>query len=112
MEYQFPDNTASCNVTYMRTRTGPNFFRVYYKQGCCIRFTPKEVGRVFGIAKFTPTVNKIRDWCKEMVDKYESSESCSSQNTAKTNTEWSEAERSLGSHDDIDTTDTTTKMIL
>ena len=108
MEYQFPDNTASCNVTYMRTRTGPNFFRVYYKQGCCIRFTPKEVGRVFGIAKFTPTVNKIRDWCKEMVDKYESSESCSSQNTAKTNTN----EVSLGSDDDTDTTDTTTKMIL
>ena len=94
MEYQFPDNTASCNVTYMRTRTGPNFFRVYYKQGCCIRFTPKEVGRVFGIAKFTTTVNKIRDWCKEMVDKYESSESCSSLN------------------DDTDTTDTTTKMSL
>jgi len=94
MEYQFPDNTASCNVTYMRTRTGPNFFRVYYKQGCCIRFTPKEVGRVFGIAKFTPTVNKIRDWCKEMVSQYESSESSSSLN------------------DDTDTTDTTTKMIL
>ena len=112
MEYQFPDNTADCNVTYMRTRTGPNFFRVYYKQGCCIRFTPKEVGRVFGIAKFTPTVNKIRDWAKEMVAKYESSESSSSQNTAKTNTEWSEAERSLDSDDDIDTTDTTTKMIL
>ena len=33
--------------------------------------TPKEVGRVFGIAKFTPSVNSIRDWCKEMVAKYE-----------------------------------------
>jgi hypothetical protein len=29
------------------------------------------VGRIFGIAKFTPSVNNIRDWCKEMVDKYE-----------------------------------------
>ena len=34
-------------------------------------FTPVDVGRVFGIAKFTPSVNKIRDWCKEMVEKYD-----------------------------------------
>jgi len=54
----------------MRSRTGPNWFRVLYKNSCVIRFTPKEVGRVFGIAKFTPSVNQIRDWCKEMVEKY------------------------------------------
>ena len=77
MEYNYPENTKDCNVTYHRTHTGPNFFRVYYKQGCCIRFTPKEVGRVFGIAKFTPSVNKIRDWAKEMVQQYESSSSLS-----------------------------------
>jgi len=70
MEYSFPDNTVNTNVTYMRTRTGPNFFRVFYKQGCCIRFTPKEVGAVFGVARFTPTVNAIRDWCYEMVKQY------------------------------------------
>ena len=58
-------------VTYMRTRTGPNWFRVYYNNSCVIKFTPKEVGRVFGIAKFTPSVNNIRDWCKEMVNKYD-----------------------------------------
>ena len=58
-------------VTYMRTRNGPNWFRVYYNNMCCIRFTPVEVGRVFGIAKFTPSVNEIRNWCKEMVEKYE-----------------------------------------
>jgi len=43
---------------------------VYYKNSACIRFTPKEVGRVFGIAKFTPGVNGIRDWCYKMVEKY------------------------------------------
>ena len=74
MEYSFPDNTNHTNVTYMRTRTGPNFFRVYYKQGCCIRFTPKEVGAVFGVARFTPGVNAIRDWCYEMVKQYGSEE--------------------------------------
>ena len=74
MEYQFPDNTNNTNITYMRTRTGPNFFRVFYKQGCCIRFTPKEVGAVFGVARFTPTVNNIREWCYEMVKEYGSEE--------------------------------------
>lgn len=59
-------------ITYMRNKSGNNWFRVYYKNSCVIRFTPKDVGRVFEIAKFTPTVNLIRDWCKEMVEKYES----------------------------------------
>ena len=72
MEYAFPKNTNDCNVVYHRQRIGKNYFRVYYKQGCCIRFTPKEVGRVFGVAKFTTWVNECREWCKEMIDKYES----------------------------------------
>ena len=99
MEYNFPGNTKDCNCTYMRTHTGPNHFRVYYKNAAYIRFTPKEVGRVFGIAKFTPSVNAMRDWCKEMVEKYElnSPESRSS----------GEAEPS----DDTDTT-TNTKMVI
>ena len=71
MEIQCPHNDHKTMVTYMRTRTGPNWFRVYYKNSCVIRFTPKEVGRVFGIAKFTPSVNLIREWCYEMVEKYE-----------------------------------------
>jgi len=73
MEIQYPNNDHKTMITYMRSKTGKNWFRVYYKNMCCIRFTPKEVGRVFGIAKFTPSVNLIRDWCKEMVSKYEQS---------------------------------------
>ena len=71
MEYQCPHNDHKTMITYMRSRTGPNWFRVYYNNSCVIRFTPKDVGRVFGIAKFTPSVNNIRDWCKEMVNKYD-----------------------------------------
>ena len=70
MEYNFPDNTVNTNITYMRTRTGPNFFRVFYKDAAQIRYTPKEVGRVFGVAKFTPYVNKLREWCYEMIKEY------------------------------------------
>ena len=71
MEIQCPHNSRETMVTYMRNKTGKNWFRIYYKNSTCIRFTPKEVGRVFGIAKFTPTVNEIRNWCKEMVEKYD-----------------------------------------
>ena len=70
MEYQCPENTVNSSVTYFRTRTGPNFFRVYYKNGAQIRFTPADVGRVFGVAKFTPTVNAIREWCYKMIKEY------------------------------------------
>ena len=72
MEIQCPHNDHKTMITYMRNKSGNDWFRVYYKNSCVIRFTPKDVGRVFGIAKFTPTVNLIRDWCKEMVEKYES----------------------------------------
>ena len=75
MRYDCPENTIDCSVTYVRNRIENNYFIVYYKNVAQIRLTPKEVGRVFGVAKFTPTVNKIRDWCKEMVNKYESQSS-------------------------------------
>ena len=70
MEIPYPKNTYDTNVTYMRTRTGPNNFRVYYKNGARFVFTPKEVGACFGVARFTPGVNEIREWCYEMVNKY------------------------------------------
>lgn len=73
MEYKYEGSTTDCSVTYFRERTGPNFFRIYYKQGCCIRYDPIEVGRVFGVAKFTPWVKEMREWAKGMVAKYDKS---------------------------------------
>ena len=70
MQYAYEKNTNDCNVTYHRTRTGPNWFLVYYKNSACIRYTPTEVGRVFGVAKFTPWVNEMREWCYEMISKF------------------------------------------
>ena len=62
----YPGNTNDCQVTYHLNKTGQPYFVVYYKGGACIRTSAKDVGRVFGIAKFTPGVNAIRDWCKEV----------------------------------------------
>ena len=70
MEYACPNNTNESNVVYHRNRTGSNYFRVYYKNAAYIRMTPKQVGAVFGVARFTPSVNEIREWCYEMVKQY------------------------------------------
>ena len=83
MEYQYPDNTRESNVTYMRTREGPNSFRVYYKNAARFVFTPKEVGACFGVARFTPSVNAIREWCYEMVKEYGSKEDKEDENYLK-----------------------------
>ena len=68
MEYQYPHNDHKTMITYMRNKTGKNWFRVYYNNTSCIRFTPLEVGFELGITLY---VNELRDWCEEMVTKYE-----------------------------------------
>ena len=74
MYYSYPSHDSNTQVQYVRNKIGNNYFIVYYKNAARFCFTPKEVGRVFGMAKFTPTVNNIRDWCKEMVEKYDKTE--------------------------------------
>jgi hypothetical protein len=74
MYYSYPLNDSKTQVQYVRNKIGNNYFIVYYKNVAQFKTTPKEVGRVFGVAKFTPYVNALRDWCKEMVDKYDSTE--------------------------------------
>ena len=66
-----PYNDSNTQVTYVRNKIGNNYFIVYYKNAARFKLTPKEVGRVFGVAKFTPTVNNIREWAYEMVEKYD-----------------------------------------
>ena len=65
MEYQYPDNDLNTQVTYMRTREGPNYFIVYYKNAARFVFTPKEVGACFGVARFTlltPLESGVMRW--------------------------------------------------
>ena len=70
MYISYPLNDFKTQVTYVRNKIGNNYFIVYYKNVAQFKTTPKEVGRVFGVAKFTPYVNNLREWCKEMVEKY------------------------------------------
>ena len=83
MEYKYEGNTNDCSVTYNRTHTGPNFFVVYYKNAARFVFTPKEVGACFGVARFTPSVNKMREWAYEMISKFGSKEDKEDENYLK-----------------------------
>lgn len=58
-------------VTYNRVKFGPNWFMVYYKNVATPCLTVKEVRSRFGTAKFTPTVSTLTEWCKDMIDKYD-----------------------------------------
>ena len=83
MDYPYPKNEQDCSVVYKRERTGPNMFRVFYKNQACYRHTPKEVGACFGVARFTPSVNEIREWCYQMVKEYGSKEDKADENYLK-----------------------------
>lgn len=61
----------STQVEYHRTKTGPNYFVVYYKQRSVVCFDRISVKRVFGPAKFTPSITALGVWCDEMIEKYE-----------------------------------------
>ena len=73
MKYDSPVNNVHTGiiVEYHRTRTGPNFFMVYYKNlsTCC--FTRKEVRDRLGTARFTETSKILSEWVDEMIEKYE-----------------------------------------
>ena len=83
MYIDYPDNDGHTQVQYVRNKIGNNYFIVYYKNAARFKFTPKEVGRVFGVAKFTPYVNTLREWCYEMVNKYGSEEDKSNEEYLK-----------------------------
>ena len=78
-----PYNDFNTQVTYVRNKIGNNYFIVYYKNAARFVFTPKEVGACFGVARFTPSVNAIREWCYEMVKEYGSKEDKEDQNYLK-----------------------------
>ena len=67
---QFPLNSTGLNITYHRTREGPNYFVCNYKQSCVLRQDPKDAWRVLGVAKFTDSGKALKEWCLEMHQKY------------------------------------------
>lgn len=72
MKYDSPVNNVHTGiiVEYHRTRTGPNFFMVFYKNLSTVCFTRKEVRNRLGTARFTETSKILSEWVDEMIDKY------------------------------------------
>lgn len=70
MIIDFPGNTQHCIHQYVRNKVGANYFVCYYKNSSCLRYTPVEVRRTLGYAKFTKTGEALKAWAVEMVELY------------------------------------------
>ena len=66
----FDGNGNGLIVTYHRSREGPNYFNIYYKQSSVLRQDPKDAWRILGPAKFTDSGKALKEWCLEMDEKY------------------------------------------
>jgi hypothetical protein len=66
----FPLNDKDFSIDYFRTREGPNWFRCYYKNAARGIIDPKDAWRTLGVAKFTDTGKKLKEWCLEMHEQY------------------------------------------
>ncbi len=65
-----PIDDATFKCQYHRTKEGPNYFIVYYKESAVIRSDPKDAWRMLGVAKFTKNGKLLKDWCLEMDNQY------------------------------------------
>ena len=67
---EFEGNEQDCSFTYYRVREGPNYFVSHYKGSTRGHNDPKECWRVLGVAKFTDSGKKLKEWCLEMDSTY------------------------------------------
>ena len=65
-----PINDPTFTCQYHRTKEGPNYFLIAYKQSAVIRSDPKDAWRMLGVAKFTKNGKVLKEWCLEMDAQY------------------------------------------
>tara|TARA_R100000654_G_scaffold27835_1_gene52187 strand:- start:241 stop:561 length:321 start_codon:yes stop_codon:yes gene_type:complete len=68
--YPFPLNDKDFIVEYHKTREGPNGFMCYYKNAATYRIEPLDAWRILGVAKFTDTGKKLKQWCLDMDEQH------------------------------------------
>ncbi len=68
--YPFPLNDKDFIIEYHKTREGPNGYMCYYKNAATYRIDPLDAWRTLGVAKFTDTGKKLKQWCIEMDEQY------------------------------------------
>ena len=66
----FPKSGNGVFVSYIRNKVGINYFTVLYKNISQACTTPDQVKQCFGMAKSTPFVKELFDWCKDMDQQY------------------------------------------
>ena len=67
---EYSGNEQDCSFTYHRTREGPNYFVSHYKHSTKGHNDPKDCWKVLGVAKFTDSGKKLKEWCIEMDEQY------------------------------------------
>ena len=66
----FPLNDRDFQITYCRTREGPNGWICFYKNASTMQVDPLEAWRTLGIARFTDTGKALKAWCLDMHEQY------------------------------------------
>ena len=66
----FPLNGRGLFVQHHKTKEGPNYFVILYKNSCktVSDKDPKNVWRVLGSAKFTETGKALKEWAVETAE--------------------------------------------
>ena len=57
--------------SYHITHDGPNYFVTLYKGTARMHSDPKEAWRVSGVAKFTESMQELKQWCIDTHAKYD-----------------------------------------
>ena len=68
----FPLNERDFKIEYHKTREGPNGFMCYYKNAATYNIDPLEAWRTLGIARFTDTGKKLKEWCLDCQAQHDS----------------------------------------
>ena len=66
----FPLNDKNFIIEFHKTREGPSGFMCYYKNAATYKLDPLEAWRTLGVAKFTDTGKKLKEWCLQMIEDY------------------------------------------
>ena len=68
---EWDGNGKGFMCSYHISHDGPNYFVTLYKGQSKMHKDPKEAWRVSGVAKFTQSMQDLKQWCLDMYDKYD-----------------------------------------
>ena len=68
---EWEGNGNGLHCAYHISHDGPNYFLTCYKGTSRIHSDPKDAWRVSGVAKFTASMQELKQWCLDTHEKYD-----------------------------------------